>query len=166
MGSKGAKAPAKVSSSSKAAETVAETTPAVEKSPEVIVTVYEMAFTEGDPVMSKWPGTNLYFKSKVTFVRDEDNEYDVQYEDGTIFTLKAKDVKKQITVPTKRPARSRSRGRSPGRKGRSRKVVDQSPDTSPEVKPKATPKPKTPKPKVEPPTPTRQSARIAEKAAL
>merc|ERR1711881_630250 len=117
-------------------------------------------------VMAKWPGTNLYFKSKVTFVRDEDNEYDVQYEDGTIFTLKAKDVKKQITVPTKRPARSRSRGRSPGRKGRSRKVVDQSPDTSPEVKPKATPKPKTPKPKAEPPTPTRQSARIATRAAL
>ena len=43
-----------------------------------LVTVYEMAFTEGDAVMAKWPGTNLFFHAKVTFVRDEDNEYDVQ----------------------------------------------------------------------------------------
>ena len=51
----------------------------VKKAPdEIIVTVYDMAFTEGDAIMAKWPGTNLYFKAKVTFVRDEDNEYDVQ----------------------------------------------------------------------------------------
>ena len=54
----------------------------VEKAEEVeapeLVTVYEMAFTEGDAVMAKWPGTNLFFHAKVTFVRDEDNEYDVQ----------------------------------------------------------------------------------------
>jgi len=128
-----------------------------------LVTVYEMAFTEGDAVMAKWPGTNLFFHAKVTFVRDEDNEYDVQYEDGTIFTIKAKDVKKQIVKAQKRPARSRSRGRSPGRRAR-KKPVDTSPETSPEAKPKAAPKPKTPKP--EPPTPTRTSRRLAEKAAL
>ena len=47
------------------------------KSPEV-VPVFDMAFTESDQVMAKWPGTNLFFKAKVTFVRDDDNEYDVQ----------------------------------------------------------------------------------------
>jgi hypothetical protein len=70
------KAPAtpKVRSSSKALKTPAK----VESPAEVVVTVYDMAFTEEDPIMAKWPGTNLYFKAKVTFVRDEDNEYDVQ----------------------------------------------------------------------------------------
>ena len=52
--------------------------PATPKEKEEIVSVYIMAFTEGDHVMAKWPGTNLYFNAKVTFVRDEDNEYDVQ----------------------------------------------------------------------------------------
>ena len=94
--------------------------------------------------------------------------FELQYEDGTIFTIKAKDVKKQIVKATKRPARSRSRGRSPGRRAKPR-AANLSPDTSPEVKPKAAPKaapkPKTPK-VVEPPTPTRQSRRLAEKAAM
>ena len=56
------------------------TTPKAEEVVEApeLVTVYEMAFTEGDAVMAKWPGTNLFFHAKVTFVRDEDNEYDVQ----------------------------------------------------------------------------------------
>ena len=106
--------------------------------------------------MAKWPGTQLYFKSKVTFVRDDDNEYDVQFEDGTVYTLKAKDVKKQVTARAKapKPSRSRSRGRSPSRK------------TAAEPKSPAAPKPKpkvaaAPKPD---PTPTRQSARIAARA--
>merc|ERR1719412_2545576 len=51
--------------------------------------------------MAKWPGTALFFKAKVTFVRDDDNEYDCQFEDGTVYTLKAKDVRKQITVTPK-----------------------------------------------------------------
>ena len=72
----------------------------------------KMEFEEGNEVMSKWPGTQLYFKSKVTFVRDDDNEYDVQYEDGTIFTIKAKDVKKRSIADDKSakkatPSRSR-----------------------------------------------------------
>lgn len=62
----------------KAARTPSRGRKAAPKTPEEIVTVFEMAFTEGDKVMAKWPGTNLYFKAKVTFVRDEDNEYDVQ----------------------------------------------------------------------------------------
>ena len=72
--SRKAAATPKVSTSSKAAETPVK----IESPAEVIVTVYEMAFTEGDAIMAKWPGTNLYFKAKVTFVRDEDKEYDVQ----------------------------------------------------------------------------------------
>ena len=80
----------------------------------------------------------------------------LQYEDGTVFTIKAKDVRKQIVKAPKKP-RSRSRGRSPGRRAKPR-----TPASSPESKPKAAPKPKTPK-VVVPPTPTRQSARIAAK---
>ena len=80
----------------------------------------KMDFEEGDAVMARWPGTALYFKSKVTYVRDDDNEYDVQFEDGTIYTLKAKEVKKMEAIPTakKTPSRSRSRGRSPSRKSK------------------------------------------------
>ena len=45
-------------------------------------------------------------------MRDDDNEYDVQYEDGTIFTIKAKDVKKRSIADDKTakkatPSRSR-----------------------------------------------------------
>ena len=57
---------------------VSRTASSPESPKEEVITVYEMAFTEGDAVMAKWPGTNLFFKAKVTFVRDEDNEYDVQ----------------------------------------------------------------------------------------
>ena len=71
-----------------------------------------MAFDEGDEIMARWPGTSLYFKAKVNFVRDDDNEYDVVYEDGTVFTIKAKDVKKRSIADDKSakkatPSRSR-----------------------------------------------------------
>ena len=59
----------------------------------------------------------------MTFVREDDNEYDVAYEDGTVFTIPSKDVKKRTTMASAAkekkaatPSRSRSRGRSPGRK--------------------------------------------------
>jgi len=113
----------------------------------------EMAFEEGDEVMAKWPGTALFFKSKVTYVRAEDNEYDIQFEDGTVYTLKAKEVKKTIKIAApKERKRSRSRGRSPSRK------------TATEASPDAPKKPATPKVVKAPKhsvTPTRQSARIA-----
>ena len=74
---KGAATPKSPKSAKKVSKAAAS--PETPKEEEVItVTVYEMAFTEGDAVMAKWPGTNLFFKAKVTFVRDEDNEYDVQ----------------------------------------------------------------------------------------
>ncbi len=123
----------------------------------------KMDFEEGDAVMARWPGTQLFFKSKVTYVRDEDNEYDVQFEDGTVYTLKAKEVKKSVekAVAKKTPAsRSRSRGRSPGRK------ASKSPARSPQVaNTSRTSRRSTvvsaPKPDA---TPTRQSARIAARA--
>lgn len=116
-----------------------------------------MDFEEGQAVMARWPGTALYFKSKVTYVRDDDNEYDVQFEDGTIYTLKAKEVKKMeaISKKEKTPSRSRSRGRSPGRKAKASPArtpaTDKKPSRSSAVF--TAPKPD--------PTPTRQSARIA-----
>jgi lamin-B receptor len=125
----------------------------------------KMDFEEGDNVMARWPGTTLFFKSKVTYVREDDNEYDVQFEDGTVYTLKAKEVKKKVTkalTGSKTPSRSRSRGRSPGRpKG--------SPGRPPKASPAASPSSTTrrssrsaaftaPRPDQ---TPTRQSARIA-----
>merc|ERR1711956_88561 len=91
------------------------------KSPKEIVQspakLYDMAFEEGDEVMAKWPGTALFFKSKVTYVRTDDNEYDIQFEDGTVYTLKAKEVRKtvKVTVSKTERRRSRSRGRSPAR---------------------------------------------------
>lgn len=135
------KTPAKRSASAK------KTTPAKP--------THKMDFSEGDNVMARWPGTSLYFKAKVNYVRDDDNEYDVQYEDGTVFTIKAKDVRARVSEKKSR-SRSRSRGRSPARKTRA------TPKSTPKATPKATPKSavavRAPRPD---PTPTRSSARLA-----
>merc|ERR1719296_379293 len=61
--------------------------------------------------MGRWPGSNLYFKAKVVLVRDEDNEYDVEFSNGTVFTRKAKDVYKDMP----KRGRSKSRGRGEAR---------------------------------------------------
>ena len=60
----------------------------------------------------------MFFKSKVTYVRADDNEYDIQFEDGTVYTLKAKAVRKSVPAIRSKVERkrSRSRGRSPSRK--------------------------------------------------
>merc|ERR1719187_2793733 len=79
--------------------------------PKSPVKVHEMAFEEGDEVMSKWPGTALFFKSKVTYVRADDNEYDIQFEDGTVYTLKAKEVRKSVPAVRSKVERKRSRSR-------------------------------------------------------
>jgi hypothetical protein len=119
--------------------------------------VHKMDFEEGDQIMAKWPGTALFFQAKVNFVREDDNEYDVLFEDGTVYTLKAKDVKKAITKRT--PSRSRSRGRSPGR-GRPAKASPTKPASTSKSAAKSAAF-TAPKPDL---TPTRQSARIAAKA--
>merc|ERR1711976_556762 len=118
----------------------------------------KMEFDEGAKVLAKWPGTNLYFQAKVTYVRDDDNEYDVQYEDGTIFTIRAKDVQKRVEAKKKTPSRSRSRGRGPGRRSAKKATPNRTPSAS------ATPRQSraAKKPAVAAVmTPTRQSARIA-----
>merc|ERR1719319_1247637 len=66
--------------------------------------------------MGRWPGSNLYFKAKVVLLREEDNEYDVEFSNGTVFTLKAKDVYKDM------PKRGRSKSR--GREARAPKTIE------------------------------------------
>ncbi|QQP41438.1 Lamin B receptor (Silurana) [Caligus rogercresseyi] len=80
-----------------------------------------MDFDEGSKVLARWPGTNLYYKAVVTYVRDDDNEYDVKYEDGTIFTIKARDVTKPNSFK-----RRTSRGRSKSKTRESKKTTTES----------------------------------------
>merc|ERR1719384_1320541 len=70
--------------------------------------------------MARWPGSSLFFKAKVVLVREEDEEYDVEYENGTVYTVRAKDVYKADSKVLKKAAgarrsKSRGRGRSAGR---------------------------------------------------
>merc|ERR1711899_85810 len=48
----------------------------------------KLDFAEGAAVMARWPGSSLFFKAKVTLVREEEQEYDVEFENGTVYTLK------------------------------------------------------------------------------
>jgi len=78
----------------------------------------KMAFAEADEVMARWPGSSLFFKAKVTMVREEEDEYDVEYENGTVYTIRAKDVYKSASKIMKKATasrRSKSRGRSAAR---------------------------------------------------
>jgi len=140
-----------------------------------------LEFGEGAAVMARWPGSSLFFKAKVTLAREDEAEYDVEFENGTVYTLKAKDVyKADSKVMKKAPARGRSKSRGRGRKKAD--AVDSAPaaEKTEEPKPEAatdavadeapaapvekaapTPKPKKEKPVV---TPSRVSRRLAEKA--
>merc|ERR1719244_236971 len=108
------------------------TTPKTPKSRKKTVATepVEMQFEEGAPVMARWPGSSLFFKAKVNYVRAEDKEYDVEYENGTVYTIKAKDVYKQQSVVMKKATRqrSKSRAKSPSRRGRKASAVN-SPST-------------------------------------
>jgi len=108
------------------------TTPKTPKSRKKTVATepVEMQFEEGAPVMARWPGSSLFFKAKVNYVRAEDKEYDVEYENGTVYTIKAKDVFKQQSVVMKKATRqrSKSRAKSPSRRGRKASAVN-SPST-------------------------------------
>jgi len=143
----------------------------------------KLEFSLGDTVMARWPGSSLFFKAKVTLVREEDDEYDVEYENGTVYTLRSKDVYKADSKVLKKAAgsrrsKSRGRGRSAGRQKKAKEAPAPAPapaaseesadeaaadktDSKPAEKVVKTPKPK---PAVVAPTPTRQSARIAAKA--
>ena len=134
---------------------------------------FDMQFSEGAAVMAKWPGSSLFFKATVRYVRDDDNEYDVEYENGTVYTIKAKDVYSQDSSVLKKStqrARSRSRGRSPGRAKAAAKTKAEEPAKKAEdatdapAKKAEKPAPKAvEKPKLKVETPTRMSARIAAK---
>ncbi|XP_023339913.1 delta(14)-sterol reductase isoform X1 [Eurytemora carolleeae] len=137
----------------------------------------EMQFKDGDEVMARWPGSSLFFKAKISFVREDDDEYDVEYENGTVYTIKAKDVYKQQSVILKKASRgrSKSRGRSPARVKVTKKVAspDQTDSAQPEEKEEKEEKEQAKVEKVEKSkverglkaeTPTRASARIAAKA--
>jgi len=90
----------------------------------------KMQFAEGEEVMARWPGSSLFFKAKVILVREEQNEYDVEYENGTVYTNKAKDVHSasKIIKKTKAPRRSKSKTRST----RGRKAAPAEPVLEPE----------------------------------
>lgn len=88
-----------------------------------------MAFAEGAAVMARWPGSSLFFKAKVNVLREEDDEYDVEFENGTVYTLRAKDVYKADSKVMKKN-RAQSRGRSKSR-GRPKKTAQAEP-ASPE----------------------------------
>ena len=158
-----AKASPKKATPKKAAKTPAKTpaakTPAA--APAAAEAKGKLDFSEGDKVMARWPGTSLYFKAKITYVRQDDGEYDVQYEDGTIFTIKAKEVRSPDSIAPRKattPARgrSRSRGRSPSRKASTR---NQTPTTKASPVKRAS-RSTTRAPRAEP-APVRSSARLA-----
>ena len=88
-----------------------------------------MQFNVGDSVMAKWPGSKLFYIAKIQLVRAEDNEYDVEYENGSVFTIPAKDTYKQNSVSFRKAihsnrSKSKSRARSKGRAQRTKKKVD------------------------------------------
>jgi len=140
----------------------------------------KLDFAEGAAVMARWPGSSLFFKAKVTLLREEEQEYDVEFENGTVYTLKGKDVyKADSKVMKKAPGRARSKSRGRGRRPKATEVVDApaaevaekteepkaeaATDAAVDEAPKDAP---TPKPKKEKPvvTPSRVSRRLAEKA--
>merc|ERR1712123_221395 len=128
-----------------------------------------MAFAEGDEVMARWPGSSLFFKAKVTMVRDEEDEYDVEYENGTVYTIRAKDVYKATSKIMKKAGtrRSKSRGRSAVREKKPKAVEEPvvEPVEEPVVEPVVVKAPKVKAVKeIKAETPTRTSARIAAKA--
>jgi len=92
----------------------------------------KMAFEEGDEVMARWPGSSLYFKAKVTMLREEEDEYDVEYENGTVYTIRAKDVYKSTSKIMKKAGsrRSKSRGRSAAREKKPKVVAAQEAEIS------------------------------------
>jgi len=88
-----------------------------------------MQFDVGESVMAKWPGSKLFYIAKIQLARAEDNEYDVEYENGSVFTIPAKDTYKQNSVSFRKAihsnrSKSKSRARSKGRAQRTKKKVD------------------------------------------
>ncbi|KAJ8275197.1 hypothetical protein COCON_G00098220 [Conger conger] len=72
-------------------------------------------FQNGDMVMGRWPGSNLYYEVKVLSYDSPKQLYTVIYKDGTELELKEADIKSQ-TGFRQGSSRSRSRSRSPSRR--------------------------------------------------
>jgi len=78
----------------------------------------KMLFEGGDEVMAKWPGSKLYYNAKVQIARADENEYDVEFENGIVFTTSAKDIYRPSSGALRKAVTSRkskSRARSTGR---------------------------------------------------
>ena len=80
------------------------------KSPKKAVLNYK----EGEEVMARWPGSKLYYTARIQLVREEEGEYDVEYENGVIFTLTARDVYKQGGSAKKSPRKSKTNSSDSG----------------------------------------------------
>ncbi|XP_078069641.1 delta(14)-sterol reductase LBR-like [Mustelus asterias] len=76
-------------------------------------------FSDGEMVMGRWPGSQLYYEVQVTGYNKSTQLYAVKYKDGTELNLKESDVKPLNYFKTKKRSsprqRSRSRSRSPAR---------------------------------------------------
>jgi len=95
--------------------------------PKAELEVKKMLFEVGESVMSRWPGSKLYYNSKVQLVREEENEYDVEFENGIVFTVGAKDIYRPTSgalrkAVTSRKSKSKSRAHSTGRGRKARPV--------------------------------------------
>ncbi|XP_048387306.2 delta(14)-sterol reductase LBR isoform X2 [Stegostoma tigrinum] len=81
-------------------------------------------FSDGEMVMGRWPGSNLYYEVQVTGYNKSTQLYAVKYKDGTELDLKESDVKPlnyfrmrkaHSRSSSRQRSRSRSRSRSPAR---------------------------------------------------
>eukprot|EP00092_Neocalanus_flemingeri_P014603 GFUD01015753.1.p1 GENE.GFUD01015753.1~~GFUD01015753.1.p1 ORF type:complete len:889 (+),score=228.79 GFUD01015753.1:240-2906(+) len=86
----------------------------------------KMIFEAGDSVMGRWPGSKLYYNAKVQLLRPDEDEYDLEFENGIVFTVAAKDVYKPSSGALRKAVTSRkskSRARSTGRGKRASQVL-------------------------------------------
>ncbi|CAL8312705.1 unnamed protein product [Lota lota] len=78
-------------------------------------------YQNGDTVMGRWPGSNLFYEVKVLSYDPTELLYTVIYKDGTELELNEQDIKnasgfrQRSRSRSRSPSRRRSRSRSPGR---------------------------------------------------
>ncbi|CAL8395582.1 unnamed protein product [Arctogadus glacialis] len=78
-------------------------------------------YQNGDTVMGRWPGSNLFYEVKVLSYDAQELLYTVIYKDGTELELSEQDIKnatgfrQRSRSRSRSPSRRRSRSRSPGR---------------------------------------------------
>lgn len=78
-------------------------------------------YQNGETVMGRWPGSNLYYEVKVLSYDPQERLYTVIYKDGTELELDEQDIKnasgfrQRSRSRSRSPSRRRSRSQSPGR---------------------------------------------------